>query len=77
MGRIEPSAVVYIKRNKLSTDHATKKAHQLQRPSSKALTRDDFSIGKSIGAGAFGTVHRVEFKNFELEQRSNPRVTKP
>jgi len=77
MGRNEPSEVVYIKRNKLSTDQVSKKAPQLSRPQSKPLNRDDFSVGKSIGAGAFGTVHRVEFKNFELEQRSNPRATKP
>ena len=33
------------------------------------LTRADFTAGNAIGTGAYGTVYRVQFKEYEIEKR--------
>ena len=38
----------------------------------KALTRADFTPGSIIGAGAYGTVFNVKFKDGVVEKKVNP-----
>ena len=43
----------------------------------KVLTRSDFTPGAAIGTGAYGTVYRVQFKEYEVEKQCDKTVTKP
>lgn len=40
------------------------------------ITRNDFTQGKAIGTGAYGTVYRVEYKDLEMEKRADPKCEK-
>ena len=43
----------------------------------KVLQRSDLTTGSAIGTGAYGTVYKVQFKEYEMEKRCDRDVLKP